>query len=116
MAPAFRHGRGTRVLVGPRDLTPYLKMTTISASCDPADVTCYGTGDKAFIPGLSGVQASFGGLFSFSSGVNSTHIDKYLQAALGGSTQLVCTVGPEGDSTGRYAMMMKGDETKLDVA
>lgn len=116
MAPAFRHGRGTRVCVGPRDLSQYLKMSTISASCDAADVTCYGTGDKAFIPGLGGVTASFGGLFSFSSGVLSTQIDKFLQAALGGSTQLVVTIGPEGDSTGRYAMLMKGDATKLDVA
>jgi len=115
MPPAFRHGKGSRVLVGPRDLSAYLKASTITASCDPADVTCFQQNDKAFIPGLSGVTASFSGLFSFSTGVNSTHIDRFLQTALGGSTQLVMTVGPEGDSTGRYAMMMKGDETKLDV-
>lgn len=119
MPPAFRHGKNSRVCIGPRDLSQYLKMSTISASCDPADVTCYSPntgGDKQFIPGLTGVTASFAGLFSFSSGVNSTQIDKYLQGALGGSTQLVVTIGPEGDSTGRYAMLMKGDATKLDVA
>lgn len=116
MAPIFRHGKGAKVLVGPRDLSAYLKMSTISASIDPADVTCFQQNDKAFIPGLGGVTASFNGLFSFSSGVNSTHIDRYLQTALGGSTQLVVTIAPEGDSTGRYALMMKGDETKVDVA
>lgn len=115
MAPTFRHGKGSRVLVGPRDLSAYLKMSSISASCDPADVTCFQQNDKAFIPGLTGVTVSFNGLFSFSSGVNSTQIDKFLQGALGGSTVYPVTIGPEGDSTGRFAFMMKGDQTKLDV-
>lgn len=115
MAPTFRHGKGATALIGRFNMTPYMRMNSVAASCDAADVTHYAQNDKNFIPGLTNVTASFGGLFSFATGAASTEVDAVLQRALGGSTQLVCTVGPEGNSTGQYAFMFKGDQTKLDV-
>ena len=39
MAVAPIHGKGTRVLVDQKDLSPFLKQTTISASMEASDVT-----------------------------------------------------------------------------
>lgn len=118
MAPLFRHGKGARVLFNKSDFSGYLNNASVAASCDAAETTTFQKNDKTYIPGLRDVTTTFDGLFSFStvaatagSPPGSSEIDVFLPAAIGGSSRALMTIGPEGDSTGRRALMIAGDIT-----
>jgi hypothetical protein len=115
MAPTFRYGSGAKLLVNARNLTPFIKEGTVSASLEVPETTTWGKSDKEYLPGgIGDITASFDGLHSKSTATADT-ITNYLDAALGGSTNFVTTFGPEGDSTGRWAYLFSAIETKLDV-
>lgn len=106
MAPTFRHGRGTKVAVNQYNMSPFMSNTTITASVDTGPITPYGTTDKSFVVGAANRTASYDGYFSSTS---STALAKVLDAAFGGSSKMVMTIGPEGDSTGLTAYLLSGD-------
>lgn len=122
MAPTFRHGKKTGVLIDQFHFSEYLNDCTVSASVDMAETTTYRKDDKTYVPGLR--QATFGlkGLFatSGSSGAGaSTNIDsiaEYFDDALGGSSNVVCTVVIDSTAVGSKAYLMKADPMAWDVS
>ncbi len=115
MAPTFRHGKGTRVLMNQFDMSPFLQTAKFSAAAPAADVTVFQQNDMNYIPGIRDATISLDGRFGFSTGASSTSVDAVFARYLGGSTQFVTTIAFEGASTGGWAAMMKGDEISHDV-
>ncbi len=114
MPPSFRHGKGVRPLVDEKDLSPFLKEVTVSASMDPAEVTTFQDNDKNFIGGLRDVTMSMEGLYAAST-LAVDDVSNYLDGAFGGSTRLVVTVDMEGTTGGR-SLMMTGDQVAYDIS
>lgn len=115
MAPTFRHGKGVRVLINQFDLSPFLTNAKMNGVAGTADVTAFQQPDNVYIPGLRDATISLEGNFSFSTGANSTSVDRIFANYLGGSTQFITTVPLEANSTGGWAWMLKGDEIAHDV-
>lgn len=115
MAPTFRHGSGAKLLVNKRNFSPLLTDGTISASLDVPEVTTWGDADKEYLPGGVGdVTASFDGIHA-QSATAADDITRFFDAALGGSTNHICTFGPEGDTVGRWAYLFRAEQTGFDV-
>lgn len=115
MAPTFRHGKGTRVLINQFDLSGQLQNAKFSSVCPSADVTVFQQNDMNYVPGIRGGTIQLDGRFSFSTGANSSGVDAIFARYLGGSTQWVTSIGFDGQSTGGWAVMMKGDDLAHDV-
>lgn len=98
MAIVYKHGRGTSVLFNGVDMSPVLNDVQWDHSADTADTTCFGTGDMTYIAGLRTGTVSMSGLWSDdgSGGGSTAHIDGLFDTALGGSTNVVLSVGPGG--------------------
>lgn len=111
----FGHGKSAVVLVDERNMGQFLKTATISASMDPADTTTFGKNDMTFIGGLRDCTVSCDGLFSAAT-ASTGDIANFFDDALGGSTKLAVTVGPEGDSTGRRAYLFTADAVTWDIS
>ena len=111
----FAHSKGTRVLLGRYDMSPFLTEASIDAKIDPPDVTALGSSHKTYLAGgLGDVTASFSGFYSFgttddSTGSNSTHIIQVLDTWIGGATRFVTTILPSGQTAGARAWLMNGD-------
>lgn len=122
MAPTFRHGKKTAVLIDQYLFSEFLNSFTISASMDPAETTTFGRDDKTYVVGLRDVTLSLEGLHASSgnAGVGpSTNVDgitEFFDDALGGSTRVVVTVLPDSTAIGSRALMMTGDPVAWDVS
>lgn len=115
MAATPRHGKSVVVLIDEHNASQFLNSVTVSASMDPADTTTFdSTGWKTFIPGLKDATMSADGLFAAST-VVADDIANFLDDAHGGSTKLVVTVGLEGDTLGRRALLLNVDQTQYDI-
>lgn len=84
--PTFAHGRLTAVYVGGYDASSYLRSTTYSGSNEPADVTCFGQADKAYIPGLTTTNMTAEGVHSS----GTAESDAMLTALFGGTATPWC--------------------------
>lgn len=115
MAPQFRHGKGTRVLINQFDFSASMQDVKFTSVAPSADVTCFQQNDMNYIPGIREGKISLDGRFAFSTGAASTSPDRVFANYLGGSTQWVLSIGPEGQSTGGWAFMLKSDETAHDI-
>lgn len=62
--PTFIHGKSTKVYIGGYDATDTLNQSGYNGAVEPADVTCFGASDKAFISGLITTETSAGGVYS----------------------------------------------------
>ncbi len=113
MAPAFIHGRGTKVALNKYSMSPFLSNTSISGSAGTNEITTYALNDKQFVVGMVDRTVKFDGYFSSTS---STALAKVLDAQLGGTTKMVLTIGPDGDTLGNPAIMLYGDPTGYDVS
>lgn len=81
--PTFIHGKATTVYLGGYDATTSLRSTSYSATNEPADVTCYGASDKAYIAGLSDSTVSHEGVYSG----GTSEAETWLGAATGGTAE-----------------------------
>lgn len=115
MAPTFRHGKGTKVYINQFDLSAQLQSAKFSSVCPSADVTTFTNNDMVYIPGIRDATISLDGRFNFSTGSGSSAADAIFARYLGGSTQWVTTIALEGQTTGGWAVMMKGDSIAHDV-
>lgn len=115
MAPTFRHGKGTRVLVNQFDLSPFLDAAKFSSVRPSADTTVFQNNDMTYTPAVRDSKISLDGRFSFSTGSASTSVDRILSNYLGGSTRFVTSIALEGQSTGGWAIMQIGDQISYDV-
>jgi len=112
MAPAFKHGKGTRVLIGAVDFGSMLNDSGVSLSVPPAKATPYGAGDEEYIAGIRSGTATFSGMFDGST----TDTQAVIVAALGSTGALVHTVGPGSDTVGAPARMFRGLPSGIDVS
>lgn len=122
MAPTFRHGKKTAVLIDQFHFSEYLNDFTVAASMDAAETTTFRKDDKTYIVGLRDVTVSLSGLFasSGSSGAGaSTNIDsvaEFFDDALGGTTKVAVTILPDSTAVGARALLMTGDPVAWDVS
>ena len=119
MAVVPRHGKTSDVLIDEMEMTRFLQTATVSASMDAPEKTTFGKNDREFIAGLRQATVACDGIFSATTGSSmaADNVADYLDAALGGSTKLVVTVGIDGGaSTGNRAYLLTGDAIKLDYS
>lgn len=93
--PTFVHGRQTKVYIGGYNASTTLRSTTYSGSNEPADVTCFGASDKAYIPGLNATEAAAEGVLSS----GTAEADEMLAAVFSGTAQ-PWTILLDGDTFG----------------
>lgn len=60
---AFVHGKGAAVYAGGINLSPYLNSASLSASMEPADVSCFGATWTSAIAGLQSATFSAAGFY-----------------------------------------------------
>jgi hypothetical protein len=119
MAPIFRHGKDTRVLANQYNLGGILNDASHDASVDTAETTVFGLSDKTYLAGLADNTVSYKGLYdgAFSTvAFSANRVHELLQTALGSSTGVINTYGPEGDTLGRRAVLFLGDPTSLKIS
>jgi hypothetical protein len=112
--PTFRHGKGTRILIGTADLSTYFNDTSLSASVETAETTTYGvTGDaKTYVTGLQDSTVSLSGLFDDTAGA----ADEIISTALGSDDDIVFTIAQDGGLVvGRRCLLGQSIETKYDI-
>lgn len=128
MAPVFKHGKGTRALVGGIDLALYTNNADEDNTVDVADVTTYKTStggqthDRRYVPGHRDSVITFDGLMDGSTGPTAASgglgvygTERGIEAALGGSVQPVLTWGAVGDAVGDYANLALVDASGYKV-
>lgn len=111
---AFRHGKGTRILIGSTDLSTYFRDTTQSSTVDTAETTTYGvTGDaKTYVTGLADATISLSGLFDDTAGA----ADEVITTALASDADIVFTIAQDGGLTvGRRCLLGQSIQTKYDM-
>lgn len=117
MAPTFKTGRCTRVLLNGVDLSLILNDSERSASADTAETTTYATStggcttDKTYIVGQKDATVSFSGMVDASTDL----VDQTIEAALGSTTEQQYTWGPGGSSVGGRAFLTRGLGTEFTV-
>lgn len=122
MAPTFRHGKKTAVLIDQYDFSGYLNEFTVAASMDAAETTTFRKDDKTYIVGLRDVTVSLAGLFASSGAAGGAHstdedaIAEFFANALGGSTRLAVTILPDSTAVGARALLVSGDPVAWDVS
>lgn len=120
--PTFRHGKKVRVLIDQYNMSEFLNDFTLSASAEANETTTYGNDDKTFIKGLGDVTLSLSGLFSATgstsagTSTDNNSIGEFFDDALGGSTRVVTTVGPDSTAAGTRALLMTGDPVAWDIS
>lgn len=110
MAPTFKHGKGTRILVNQYNLSTMLDDFSMNSEVNTAECTPYGNNDRKYVPGVRSGSISFGGMFDG----GTDHTQAVLESALGSSTDLVTSVGFD-DSTGGRCRLFKAVETSFEV-
>jgi hypothetical protein len=120
MAPTFRHGKSSRLLVSTIDASSLFSEMTITNSADADEVTTFGRDDRTYIQGLKqGTLTASGFLDVSTAGTNDPY--KTFTQALGSTTPLVLTAipGAPGGSTvtpGAQVRLGQAIETALEVA
>jgi hypothetical protein len=94
---AFSHGSASRVYVGGFDLSAYFNGIGMEASVDAAEVTTFGLGAKAYIPGPGDGTVSAEGFFD--GAVDA--VDQVLSEAM--PSTAIWTWLPGGDGQGNVA-------------
>lgn len=116
MAPTFRPGKATQVLVGSQDMSGVLNDSNFDASAGTADVTCYGSDDVVVIPALKDGTVTLSGFAD----VESASVASVSEAvaSLQGSTSLtpVTWYGDGGQTIGRTVRLLSGVLTGANVA
>lgn len=122
MAPTFRHGKTTTVLVDEHNFSEFLNDFTVSASCDTGETTTFRKNDRTYIPGLRDVTVNLSGLFSATGQTqaggttDNNSVAEFFDNALGGSTRVNVTILPDSTAVGARALLMTGDPIAWDVA
>lgn len=112
----FRHGKSAVVLWTEYDLSPFLNAASVSASMDPAEVTNFASGgNREYIKGLRDAIISLDGFYSAGTTEPSTEITDVLTSAFAGTTNPVVTIGLEGDTIGRRAILVNGVLPTYDI-
>lgn len=112
MAPTFRHGKSAKVLVDATNMSVILNDVSFSLNVDTAETTVFGNDDRSYLAGLRQASASMSGLHDGST----AETDQVFNSALGSSATVPITIGPEGDTIGRSAMLGDGHITGYDVS
>ena len=60
---AFKHGKSTTVLLGAKDLSPFLNAADFSVDVDTADTTVFGSTWKSSLAGQASSKSDFAGLY-----------------------------------------------------
>ena len=105
--PTFRHGRGTKVLVGGYDLTSMFREAQIQRSMDTAETTAFGSTVKSYVPGMIDANVSLSGMFS----AGASDVDPVLNNIFGSSTTSPVTVMYDNPGTG--SGMVAGQRSNL---
>lgn len=63
VAPAFRHGKLTRVMLAQKDASLFLNSAEVSISAETHETSAFGTVAKSFIPGKRDATISIGGMY-----------------------------------------------------
>lgn len=109
--PTFRHGKNTTVNFGSYDLSTYLTSQTNSSTVETVDTTTFGSANKTYQLGLKEGTVSLEGLWAG----DASGIDEVFEAAVGGSTPKVVTIGVEGSAIGRRAILIYANETSYEI-
>lgn len=119
MAPTFRHGLGTRILANQYNLGGILNDASAEASVDTADTTVFGNQDKTYLAGLIDNTVSYKGFYDgaySTAAMPRSRVQEVIQTALGSTSDVVNTYGPEGDTIGRRALLFNGLPSGLNFA
>jgi len=120
MAPTFRHGKSSRLIVKGVDASSMFNEFTVMSSVDTQETTTFGKDDRTFIAGQrTGTLSAQGFLDNTTAGTNDPF--KTFRDALGSSTDLVITAipGAPGGSTvtpGALARLGAAIETSFETA
>ncbi len=112
MAPTFRSGKGARCLFGNADMSQILNMVTVTGSGQALKTTVYQNSDETYIPGLRSGAVAYDGFLDGTAGSTASTattgaLDARFASALAASTQPIVTFGPEGDTVGRKARLLR---------
>lgn len=115
MAPNFRVAK-SKVLFNNCDMSQILTSVTVDASADALKTTVLANADHTYIPGLKDDTISYEGLFDGSvlpavAGSATGALDNKFSAALAASSQPIVTYGPQGDTIGYRARLLKHEQT-----
>lgn len=111
MAPTFRHGTGTRILANQYNLGGILNDAGADASVELAETTTFGQNDKTFLAGQIDNKVTYKGFYDgaySTAALPRSRVQEVIQAALGSTSGIVNTYGPEGDTIGRRAVLFSG--------
>ncbi len=111
MAPTFRHGVGTRILANQYNFGGILQDSGADASVELSETTVYGQNDKTFMAGQLDHKVTYKGLYDgaySTAALPRSRVQEVIQAALGSTSAVVNTYGPEGDTIGRRAKLFAG--------
>lgn len=63
VAPAFRHGKLTRIFLAQKDASPFLNSAEVSQASDTHETSAFGTVAKTYIAGNREATISLGGMY-----------------------------------------------------
>lgn len=119
MAPNFRHGKSSRLIVSTIDASSLLSEMTISNTANAEETTTFGASDRTYIQGLKEGTLSASGFLDVSTGGTNDPYKTFTQA-LGSTTPLIITAipgGPGGSTVtpGAMARLGRANETALEI-
>lgn len=109
--PTFKHGKGTKILVGWYDLSTSFKEFSASTSIDMAETSAFGNVYKTYIQGLGDATISLTGMWS--GGTN--EVDDVLGTAIGAVGTLPVIVCPDGYGVGKRAIGLGANESSYEI-
>lgn len=119
MAPTFRHGKNTRLIVNSVDASSLFSELTLTSSVDTAEVTAFADGDRHYIAGQRMGTISASGMLDASTAGTGDPF-RVFRTALGSTAPLVVTAipgGPGGSTVtpGSLTRMAHAIETSLET-
>jgi hypothetical protein len=111
--PTFSHGKSVNVFINEFDFSTYFNDVSSSSSVETAETSAFGTDAKSYISGLLDGTISLGGMFESTTSVGT---DEFFNAQLGGVTNQVVIVTPQGHVNGRRAVAMQADNTSYEIS
>lgn len=94
--PTFRHGRGSKVLVGAYDLSTMFREAQVNRTADTAETTAFGSTVKSYVIGMIDAGVSLSGMFSAGAG----DVDPVLSQIFGQEAAVPITVMYDNPGTG----------------
>lgn len=108
---AFIHGKSAAVLFQATDLSAFLNSWDTTLTADTAEVTCFGSGSKAYVAGGKDATISLSGFFDGAASA----VDEVLAAAIAGTK--VITLAEAGVGTiGNRALVGQAIHTSYQVS